>query len=206
MQLMPRSAASPATVAGPASVAGPALVAAALALLAGGCGGATRSHAASSHPHPAPVHHAAAAPSTDVAVIKGWSTALREGHLHAAAAYFALPSSFVNGGGGLVPVVRIHSLREAELVNASLPCGATFISAERRGPFVNALFRLVGRRGPGGGDCGSGAGQTARTNFVIRAGKILAWIRAPDDPGDNAGGGGAPTPTPTPGNRSAPVV
>ncbi len=25
----------------------------------------------------------------------------------------------------------------------------------------------------------------ARTNFVIKGGRIVEWIRAPDDPGDN---------------------
>jgi hypothetical protein len=87
----------------------------------------------------------------------------------------------------------------------TLPCGAKFISADQRGPYINALFRLTDRPGPGGG-CGAGAGQTARTNFVISARRIVEWIRAPDDPGDNA----APTqPAPGPpssGNTAAPTV
>ena len=65
--------------------------------------------------------------------------------------------------------------------------GARFISADQRGAYVNALFRLTERPGPGGG-CGSGTGQTARTNLVIRGGRIVEWIRAPDDPGDNQHG------------------
>ena len=50
---------------------------------------------------------------------------------------------------------------------------------------MNALFRLTGRPGLGGSGCGGGVGQTARTNFMIAHGRIVEWIRAPDDPGDN---------------------
>ena len=67
-----------------------------------------------------------------------------------------------------------------------------FLSADQRGRFVNVLFRLTNRPGPGGG-CGSGVGQKARTNFVIAHGQIVEWIRAPDEPGDNP-------PPPAPGN------
>jgi hypothetical protein len=77
------------------------------------------------------------------------------------------------------------------------------VSADQRGRFTNALFRLTGRLGPGGSDCGSGAGTTARTNFVISHGKIVAWIRAPDDPGDNHTP--APQQSTTPGG-SVPVA
>jgi hypothetical protein len=62
---------------------------------------------------------------------------------------------------------------------------------------VQALFRLTGRPGPGGSTCNPGAGETARTNFVILSGHIHVWLRAPDQPGDNqqppgggSGGGG----------------
>ncbi len=76
-----------------------------------------------------------------------------------AARYFALPSEFINGpdAGGRVPIIPIRSLAEAAAVNASLPRGARFISADQRGAYVNALFRLTERPGPGGG-CGSGTG------------------------------------------------
>ncbi len=131
-----------------------------------------------------------------VNVVRAWSWALRRGDVEAAARYFALPSEFVNGpdAGGRVPIIPIRSLADAAAVNASLPCGANFISADQRGAYVNALFRLTDRPGPGGG-CGSGIGQMARTNFVIKGGRIVEWIRAPDDPGDNR----QPTvPTPPP--------
>jgi hypothetical protein len=64
---------------------------------------------------------------------------------------------------------------------------------------VQALFRLTGRPGKGGSSCNPGVGETARTNFVIKAGRIRVWIRAPDQPGDNQGAppgdsqGGGPT-------------
>jgi hypothetical protein len=96
-------------------------------------------------------------------------------------------------GGALV--ITMGTLAQAEAANESLPCGATLLAADQRGRYVNALFRLTGRPGPGGSDCGTGAGQTARTNFVILNGRILEWIRAPDDPGDNGTPSG-PTPSP----------
>jgi hypothetical protein len=129
-----------------------------------------------------------------VSVIRAWSTALRRGDVRGAARYFALPSQFINGSSanGEVPVITIHTRADAAAINATLPCGAVFISADQRGRYVNALFRLTDRPGPGGG-CGSGTGQVARTNFVITGGRIVEWIRAPQDPGDNRGGN-APQP------------
>ena len=123
-----------------------------------------------------------------MAVIKHWAIALRRGDVRAAAGYFEIPSVFADGPG---PALTIHSLAEATAANQALPCGATFISAAKHGPFVNVLFRLTARPGPGGSNCASGVGQTARTNFVIVAGRITVWLRAPDQPGDN----GSPTGT-----------
>jgi hypothetical protein len=112
------------------------------------------------------------------------------GDVRAAARYFRIPSVFIDGPG---PAITIRSLTQAEVANAALPCGAEFLSAAQRGPFVNVLFRLTGRSGPGGSSCGSGAGTTARTNFVIRSGRISVWLRAPDQPGDNGSPTGAPS-------------
>jgi hypothetical protein len=114
-----------------------------------------------------------------------------------AAGYFALPSEFINGpeANGHVPVITIRTRVEAAAINSTLPCGAVFISADQRGRYVNALFRLTDRPGPGGG-CGSGTGQVARTNFVIAGGRIVQWIRAPEDPGDNQGRNSPPAPGP----------
>jgi hypothetical protein len=131
-----------------------------------------------------------------VGVIRAWSDALRRGDVGAASRYFALPSVMVNGtdAAGHAFVITITNRAQAEAANESLPCGARLISATRRGRYVNALFRLTGRPGPGGTDCGSGVGSTARTNFVIAHGLIVEWLRAPDQPGDNPG---APAPAPT---------
>lgn len=146
-------------------------------------------------PGPTGIHPAVA----DVSVIRGWSDALRRGDLSAAARYFALPSVMIDGtdANGDALVIQINSRAQAEAANAALPCGARLISADQRGRYVNALFRLTGRPGLGGSNCGTGAGQTARTNFVIAHGLIVEWIRAPDDPGDN-GEPTAPTPAPAP--------
>jgi hypothetical protein len=134
-------------------------------LFASGCGAGPKPH-----------------PTTNAArVIEAWSSALRRGDVDAAAGYFAFPSVFVNGSGPS-PVLTIHNLAQARLVNETLPCGARLISTIRNGRYVNALFRLTARPGPGGSNCGSGAGQTARVNFQISNGKIVAWLRAPDRP------------------------
>jgi hypothetical protein len=135
------------------------------ALLLTGCGSGSKPHR----------------PTKAVGVIEAWASALRRGDVNAAAAYFAFPSVFVNGSGPS-PVITIHNLAQARLVNETLPCGAKFISAARHGRYLNVLFRLTGRTGPGGSDCGSGAGQTARVDFQISNGKIVSWVRAPDGP------------------------
>jgi len=159
-----------------------------IALLACGCGGGAGPTAAATK------------------VIKGWSDALRKGDVSSAASYFALPSVFADGPGPYgQPAVTIGNLADARIVNASLPCGAKLISEARSGPFINALFRLTGRPGPGGSDCGSGAGQTARVDFQIVRGKITAWIRVPLSPSAppqqvNPGGPNSPGPSnPPPG-------
>jgi hypothetical protein len=145
-------------------------------------------------PGPTGIHPAAAA----LGLIRAWSDALRRGDVHAAARYFALPSLMINGtdAGGEAIVITIGTRAQAEAANESLPCGARFISADQRGRYVNALFRLTGRPGPGGSNCDGGAGQTARTNFVIAHGLIEEWLRAPDDPRDNGGSTAPGTPVP----------
>ena len=114
----------------------------------------------------------------DVRVIDAWVTALRRGNVDAAARYFAIPSVAENG-----VLIHIRSLDDARLFNESLPCGARLIRAETAGDFTTATFRLTERPGPG--LCGNGAGQTAKTSFVIRDGKIAEWRRVglPGAPG-----------------------
>jgi hypothetical protein len=144
-----------------------------------------------------------------VKVIKAWSTALRTGHVRAAAQYFEIPSVFVNGPQDSF---LLHSREAAVIVNRLLPCGAKFVSAKQQGQFVNALFTLTDRPGPGGGPqgCGSGAGTTARVDFIIGDGKITHWLRAPSEPGDNrtkppaTGTATAPGTATSPGTNTVP--
>jgi hypothetical protein len=156
-------------------------------------------------PTPGPTGIPAAANA--VSVIRGWSDALRRGDVIRAARYFAFPSVMINGSdaSGAELLITIDTPSQAREANATLPCGALLISADRRGRYVNALFRLTGRPGVGGSTCGGGSGQTARTNFVIANGRIVEWIRAPDDPGDNRGAP-APQPAPSPGGQPAPTI
>jgi hypothetical protein len=175
------------------------LVAGALAVA--GCGSGTSrllhpSRSSSSSSASAP------APAGAVRVIRGWSQALRSGHVTAAAAYFRIPSVFFEGSG---PPVQIRNRIGAQIVNAALPCGALLISTHREGRYVNALFRLTNRPGRGGaGGCGSGTGETARTNFLIEDGQIVEWLRAPDQPGDNGSPKTGPGPAAPPGTTPAP--
>ena len=119
------------------------------------------------------------------AVIEGWVNTLSKGKPEAAAGYFAVPSLVANG----TPPVTLRSRADAIAFNRSLPCGARLVSTREQGRFVAATFRLTERPG---GSCGSGAGQLARTAFVIRDGKIVEWRRLPNPPG--SGGGGATGP------------
>jgi hypothetical protein len=139
-----------------------------------------------------------------VSVIKAWADALRRGDVRGAARYFALPSVMINGtdSAGEALVITIGTSDQAVEANASLPCGAQLISTDQRGRFVNALFRLTGRPGPGGTDCGGGVGSTARTNFVISHGRIVEWLRAPSDPGDQGTPSQPSPPSPSPGPQS----
>lgn len=168
---------------------------AALAVAVAGCGSGT-----SKLLHPGTSHRPAGAspgvPTATLRVIKGWSQALGAGHVVSAARYFSIPSVFFLGSG---PPVQLRSLAQVEAANATLPCGAQFISARFEGRYVNVLFRLTNRPGRGGvGGCGSGTGATARTDFVIHGGRIVEWLRAPDEPGDNGSPRTAPSPQTTP--------
>lgn len=155
-------------------------------------------------PSPGPTGVPAAAGA--VSVIRSWSNALRQGDIRGAARYFALPSVMVNGtdSTGEALVITIATASQAQAANATLPCGARLISADQRGRYVNALFLLTGRPGLGGTDCGGGVGTTARTNFVIAHGRIVEWLRAPSDPGDN-GTPSTPAQPPSPSQSPGPL-
>jgi hypothetical protein len=142
------------------------------------------------------------AAAAKVAVVRGWSTALRAGHLQAAAGYFHLPSLFDDGAGA---VVEIHTLPEAETVDSTLSCGSQVISAFDQGRFINVLFRLTTRVGPGAG-CGSGVGLTARVLFLIRGGQIVEWLRTNSRPGDPGAPRAPRTPTTGTGTGTGSVI
>lgn len=111
----------------------------------------------------------------DARVIDEWSTALREGDVEAAADHFEVPSIAQNG----TPPLELESREAVIAFNEALPCGAELIRAEQRDRYTVATFELTER--PGEGSCGPGVGTEARTAFVIRDGKIAAWIRAADE-------------------------
>lgn len=197
-----------------ARLSAPLVLVAAALLLGVGCG--SQSHTGAAHRssarsrttvrrHPAPTtpvappatvprHAPRPAGAPTVAVIRHWADALRRGDVGGAARYFDIPSVFAPGPD---QEVTLHTFADAKAANRALPCGAKLISVMKlSGSLVQGLFRLTGRPGPGGSSCNPGAGQTARTNFVIRSGRIQVWLRAPDDPGDNQpppnGGSSAP--------------
>ncbi len=160
-------------------------------------------------PLPSPRPTGVPAAASAVSVIRAWADALRRGDVRGAARYFALPSVMINGtdDAGEALVITIVTEGQAEDANATLPCGAQLISADQRGRYVNALFRLSGRPGLGGSTCDGGVGTTARTNFVIQHGRIVEWLRAPGDPGDNGTPRtpSQPSPSPAPANPQGPA-
>jgi len=155
------------------------------ALLLAGCGGDGgdgEPRAASPTPTPtAPAERAAPAPDVepvdpaDVRVVRSWADTLRRGDVRGAARLFALPSNVSNGW----TPVRLRNRSQIRIFNRSLPCGALLIDTEPAPHgFLYATFRLTER--PGAGSCGSGTGNTARTAFRVRDGRITDWLRVPD--------------------------
>ena len=159
-------------------------VLAGLALVLSACGSDANKHAKTP---PAPKQSVAATPEptrepaskADIAVIKGWTDALRHGHVKEASSYWALPAVVSNG----TPPIRLTKRADVDFFNRTLPCGATFKEAVDTGAFVVATLVLTER--PGRGKCGSGVGNEAYTAFLIRRHKIVQWRRvvepAPQD-------------------------
>ena len=111
----------------------------------------------------------------EVAVIRGWSDALRAGRVGAASEYFEVPALVSNPA----PVLRLLSRDAVRQFNHGLPCGAKLVGTERgTNTLVIATFRLTERPGPG--SCGTGTGALARTAFLIRRGLIVQWLRVAD--------------------------
>jgi hypothetical protein len=120
----------------------------------------------------------------EVRVIRGWADALRAGRVNKAAEFFAIPARVLDGTNPLRELPDINAVRA---FNRGLPCGAQLVEAVRgQGWFVVATFRLTERTGPGARPC-TGAGNRARTAFLIEDKHIVQWLREPDpvQPPDN---------------------
>lgn len=111
---------------------------------------------------------------SDEEVVRAWADELRRGDVEAASARFAPMAEVSNG----TPVVRLRTRAEARAFNASLPCGARVVGIRRAHGLIVADFVLTERPG---GDCGAGVGGTASTAFEIRDGRIVRWLRLPQD-------------------------
>ena len=162
-----------------------------LALLFSACGSGNKN---AKTPPPAKQSPTATAPKrtpaaqADVAVIRGWTDALRHGHVDAATDYFSLPALISNGG----PAYRLTKRKQVRVFSRTLPCGATFKEAIDTGAYVVATLVLTER--PGRGKCGSGVGNEAYTAFLIRRHKIVQWRRVVEPQP-------ASSPTPAPGGE-----
>jgi hypothetical protein len=111
----------------------------------------------------------------EVAVIRGWSDALREGDVSQAARFFAVPSEVFDGVYPRRPLLDRAAVEE---FNRGLPCGARLVATKRgQGSLVIGTFRLTER--PGRGKCGDGVGDSAATAFLIRDRRIALWLRVP---------------------------
>lgn len=140
----------------------------AVALLFGACGGSEEDSTAEAVP--------GGADPAKVEVIVAWAKAESSGDNDAAAGYFAIPSIAQNG-----VTLRIEDLEDARRFSASLPCGAILEEATEEGEYVIATFRLGEKANSNA--CGDGAGETARTAFLIEEGKIVEWRRIADETG-----------------------
>jgi hypothetical protein len=109
-----------------------------------------------------------------VQVVVDWARAESSGDDAAAASYFALPSFAQNGF-----TFHIKTFEQARKFNASLPCGAVVEEAVEEGRYIIVTFRLGEKANSN--DCGAGAGETARTAFLIEHGKIVEWRRVADE-------------------------
>jgi hypothetical protein len=109
-----------------------------------------------------------------VRVIKGWADELRAGDVSAATDRFSIPTVVQNGTAPLTLTNR----RQVEGFNQSLPCGAILTAAISSGRYTIATFKLTERPGPG--RCDGGAGDAAKTAFVIHDDRITEWRRVVD--------------------------
>ncbi len=108
-------------------------------------------------------------------VIRGWSDALRNGKVDRAVSFWHVPATAYNGGNP----IKLLTRGAIRTWNESLPCGAKLTKVERDANYVLATFKLTNRKGFKAG-C-DGLGNEAQTLFLIRDGKILQWLRSPED-------------------------
>ena len=109
-----------------------------------------------------------------VRVIRSWADELRSGDVEAASERFAIPTVVQNGTAPL----QLTDRRQVQAFNQSLPCGAKLTDTVSSGKYTIATFELTERPGPG--ECDGGVGDTAKTAFVIREGRITEWRRVVD--------------------------
>jgi hypothetical protein len=158
-----------------------------------GCGGAssagraTAPSASATASTPSATPRVPSGPPSAARVIRRWADTLRRGDEAGAAALFALPAIIQTDPAQ--PAVKVTRRAEVIAFDHALPCGAIVLRTERRGAYVEALFRLVQRPGA---TC-DGPGGTARTAFKIRDGKITEWRRRLDDPDDSSPRAPAPS-------------
>ena len=140
---------------------------------------------------PKPKPKLAAVTPEEKRIIKGWSEALRHGHVAAASRYFTIPAVVFNGVQAF-----LTSRRAVVMFNRGLPCGAKLLGT-RRGTehAVVGTFRLTQRPGA---HCGSGVGTLAAVAFLVRRHRIMEWLRADDQVDPKIAARATPTPTATP--------
>jgi hypothetical protein len=157
-----------------------------LALFIGACG--SNSKQAKTPPAPKATPTATApgaakpkpAAAADIAVIRGWTEALRHGDVNGASDYFTVPAIVSNG----TPPIKLKKRKDVRFFNRTLPCGAKLEKAVDTGHYVVATLVLTER--PGTGKCGTGVGNQAYTAFLIRRHKIAEWRRVIEPPGAEA--------------------
>ncbi len=112
----------------------------------------------------------------EITVIRGWSDALRAGHVNAAAEFFDVPVTVLDGTN---PLRTLKSSAEVRTFNRGLPCGARLVRTARgEASRVVATFELTERPGPG--TCEGAVGALANTSFLIEDRHITQWFREPD--------------------------
>ena len=137
------------------------------------------------------------------AVVCAWAAAEARADYAGASALFALPSVIETpDAGGRISIEQLARPADIQDFNRGLTCAALPIRSLAVAAYTVVSFRLLTR--PGGSPCAG----IAHTAFLMRGGRIVAWLRAPDDlsrlrlpapaPGGGAPSPSAPAPSPVP--------